>query len=383
MTDLNQASQPDHELPRPIGTPTPETDQKPQPRSGRALFAKLNPEALKAAWVGRLVMIVLAALLVMLIGRLIRRIDWAYVWAALSQLSWWQPVLLFVIVLLRQVANGAPLMYNIPGTSLRQAVICDMAAATMGVLAPPPSESGLRIAMFRSWGTAISVAVSGAVLNSVTFFLIRFSAPLLGFMIVAVAGRPLGFRWLDVFSLLIAAVLLVGVLLVVRSTNLARWVGRQSGRLVRLVRPGVDPEAWADTCADFRQDVAGRFGYGFPRSLLANLVMLVLDVLILFLSLRFVGLTPEQLPAADILIAHLFAFPLTAFPMSGIGVMDAAALASMVEAGGPGITERVLAGLIIWRVFTVLLVFGLGLIALVVWRRSGATATPDDEPAAG
>jgi uncharacterized membrane protein YbhN (UPF0104 family) len=99
----------------------------------------------------------------------------------------------------------------------------------------------------------------------------------------------------------------------------------------------------------------------------------------LFASLRFVGLTPAQLPAADILIAYLFAFPLTAFPMSGLGVVDAAALASMIEAGGAGVTEPAIAGLNIWRVFTVVVVFLLGLIAVAAWRRtSGRTPSAHD-----
>jgi len=347
--------------------------------SPRELLAEVPRRELKAAWVGRLITLAVAVLLVIVIGRFIRRVDWPSVGAALAQLSWWQLLLLFVLVLLRQVANGAPLMFNIPGVTLRQAAVSDLAASTMGVIAPPPSESALRIAMFRSWGTPMSLAVAGAVMNSVTFFLIRFSAPAFGFVVVALTGRPLGLRWLDVISLLIAAVLLVGVLLVVRTATWARWVGLQAGRLTRRIRPSVDPEAWAQACASFRDSIAGRFGYAFPRALLANLVMLMLDATILFASLRFVGLTPAQLPAADILIAYLFAFPLTAFPMSGLGVVDAAALASMIEAGGAGVTEPAIAGLIIWRVFTVVVVFLLGLIAVAAWRRtSGRTPSAHD-----
>ncbi len=353
---------------------------EPVPSPGE-LLAEVDRTGLKAAWVGRLVMTALAVLLVVVIGRFIRRVDWSMVWSALSQLSWWQPLLLFVLVLFRQVANGAPLMFNIPGVTLRQAAISDLAASTMGVIAPPPSESALRIAMFRSWGTPLSLAVAGAVMNSVTFFLIRFSAPALGFLVVALTGRSVGLRWLDVISLLIAALLLIGLLLVVRTATWARWGGLQAGRLARRLRPEVDPDAWADACAAFRDGIAGRFGFAFPRALLANLVMLMLDATILFASLRFVGLTTDQLPAADILIAYLFAFPLTAFPMSGLGVVDAAALASMVEAGGPAVTEPAIAGLIIWRLFTVVVVFLLGLIAVGAWRRASGRQQPMDEVA--
>lgn len=262
-----------------VTEPTSPEDSSEDASAG-ALIRKVDRDTLKAAWAGRLAMLALGVLLIVVIARFVRRVDWALVWSALSQLTWWQPLLLFGLVLVRQVANGAPLMFNIPGTSLKQATVCDMAAATMGVIAPPPAESAIRIAMFRSWGTTMPLAVAGAVLNSFSFFLIRFTAPLLGFIVVLITGRALQVRWLDVISLLIATVLLAGLLLVVRSTGLARWVGHTGGRLVRRFRPTVDPEAWAEACGNFREGVAGRFGYGFPRSLLANLVMLILDVLI-------------------------------------------------------------------------------------------------------
>lgn len=359
----------------PQAHPAPAPDQDGAGASEEGLLASVGGAGLRAAWVGRAIMIVLALLLLLVLTRFIRQVDWAMVWAALTHLSWWHPLVLFGLVLVRQVANAAPLTFNIPGVTLRQATVNDMAASTMAAVAPPPSEMALRVAMFKSWGTPVPLAVAGAVMNSVTFFLIRFSAPLLGFVLVAIAGRPLGLRWLDVISLLIAAAIMIGLLLVVRTETWARWVGLQAGRLVQRFRPSVDPQSWSDSCAGFRDGIADRFGYAFPRALLANLAMLMVDATILFSSLRFIGVTSAQLPAADVFIAYLFAFPLTAFPMSGMGVMDAAALASMVEAAGPAVQEPAIAALIIWRVFTVLVTFVLGLGAVALWRRSNKSSS--------
>src|SRR5699024_7145559 len=130
------------------------------------------------------------------------------------------------------------------------------------------------------------------------------------------------------------------------------------------------PQAWASRCVQFRGEVAARFGYAFPRSLAALAVMLLADLSVLLAALRFVDVGPEHLGVLDVAIAFLFAYPLTAFAMSGLGIVDMVVLASLVAAGGDSVQEPALAALIIWRVFTVAgpLLIGLGAVAL--WRRS-------------
>jgi putative heme transporter len=98
------------------------------------------------------------------------------------------------------------------------------------------------------------------------------------------------------------------------------------------------------------------------------------------MCLRFVGLSPDQLSLLDIAIAYLFAYPFALFPFSGIGVVDALIVAGLVEAGGLSVEAPAVAGLIVWRVFTVGLPVLMGLGALVFWRR---TLPPGDEAVPG
>ena len=128
--------------------------------------------------------------------------------------------------------------------------------------------------------------------------------------------------------------LLVAVLLVVRSDQLAIRVGSFSGRMARKVRTSVDPDAWVRACVDFRVQISARFRYGFVRSLLALCGMLAADLTVLVLSLRFVGVSSSEVPLVYVAIAYLFAYPFTLFPFSGLGVVDALVLAAVVEAGG-------------------------------------------------
>ncbi len=103
----------------------------------------------------------------------------------------------------------------------------------------------LRVAMFRSWRVDVSEATAATTMNALTFFIVRFSTPLVGFALLPLLDVPPGLRWLDVASLLVAVVLVSLVLLVTRGEEWATRIGRRLGLLVRSVRRCTDPEAWA------------------------------------------------------------------------------------------------------------------------------------------
>jgi uncharacterized membrane protein YbhN (UPF0104 family) len=332
----------------------------------------------RKAWLRRLAMLALAVVVTVLIVRLIGAVDWAAVRDGLARLTWWQALVLVAVVVVRQVLNALPLAFYIRGVSAYKATLNDLGAILMSVIAPPPSDLALRVAMFTSWGVAAAKGLAGTLMNTLTFYVVRFSAPAVGFLLLLMLGRPAGIRWLEVLSILVAALILAGILLVLRSEALARTVGTRAGRLVRRVRRTVDPEAWAQACLTFRADISATFHRGFPRSLLSLAGMLATDVLVLLLCLRFVGIGASDASLADIAVAYLFAYPFTLFPFSGIGVVDALILAALVESGGSEIEAAAVAGLVVWRVFTVGLPVLMGALAVATWRRTlPAPAEPE------
>jgi uncharacterized membrane protein YbhN (UPF0104 family) len=337
-----------------------------QPRSGRP------------AWVTRLVLLAVAIAATFIVVRLVGRIDWSAVWEALTRLTWWQPFVLLAVVVVRQVLSALPLALYIRGVSVYRATVNDLGAILMSVVAPPPSDLALRVTMFTSWGVSAAKGVAGTLMNTLTFYIVRFSAPALGFVLLLATGRPPGIRFLEIVSILVAVTILVAILLVLRSEGLARTVGTRTARLVRRVRKTVDPDAWAEACLRFRADISATFRRGFPRSLAAMVGMLTTDVLVLLLCLRFVGIFPGDVSLADVAIAYLFAYPLTLFPFSGIGLVDALILAALVEAGGLHLEAAAVAALVVWRVFTVGVPVLMGVVAVGLWRRSvaGQASTP-------
>ncbi|MEI7056509.1 lysylphosphatidylglycerol synthase domain-containing protein [Nocardioides sp. CCNWLW239] len=325
------------------------------------------------AWVSRVVLLLVAVISTVIVVRLVGQVDWEAVWAALTHLSWWQPVVLVALVLVRQILLAMPLRFFIRGVTFYRATINDLGATLMSMIAPTPSDIALRVAMFKSWGVSAAKGLAGTVMNSLTFYIARFSAPLLGFVLLFAVGESPSYRWFELLSIAVAVVILVTVLLIVRSDPLARAVGTRSAQVVRRFRKTVDPDRWADACQRFRADISERFRGGFVWAVASQAGMMVVDLALLMLCLRFVGVSADQVGFVWIAIAYLFAFPLTVFPLWGIGIVDALILAALVEAGGPEVEAAAVAALIVWRGFTVGLPVLLGAIAVLMWRREVAT----------
>jgi hypothetical protein len=322
----------------------------------------------------RLILLVAAVVIGWLVVRLVGQVDWDEVWTSLKHLAWWQAPVLAAVLVVRQVLNAWPLALFIPGVSVYRATLNDQVAILMSTVAPPPSDLALRLSMFSSWGVPVSKGLAGTVMNTLSFYVVRFGAPAVGFALLAVTGGPVGLRWADLVSIAVAVGILVGVLLVVRSEHLAVKVGRTAAAVAGRVRRGIDPDAWARACTEFRHDIAGRFRSGFPRALLVLSGMLAVDLLLLVMCLRFVGVGASEVTVAEISVAYLFAYPFTLFPLQGLGLVDALILAALVEAGGIDVEAAAVAALVVWRVFTLGGPMLLGTLALAAWRRSAAGA---------
>lgn len=318
-----------------------------------------------------MLLLVVAAVLVVSLLRSVAALDLAGVLDALARLPWWSAPLLLALLCVRQVCMAMPLTILLPGTGLERALVNDLSASTAAAFAPAPSDMVLRVAIFRSWGVEVDRAVVATGLNALTFFIVRFSAPLVGLALLPLMRVPPGLRLLDLASLLLAAVLSGLLVLVVRGEEQAAAVGDRLGRLARVMRPSVRPEGWSDALRRSQRHVAADAHRRVPLSLVAGAGVLLCDLAILTIALRLMGVASRALSSADIASGYLIAYPLTMFPAQGLGVMDSAMLASFAETAGQATLEPAVAAVVVWRVLVILGPFLLGLLALVRWRRSG------------
>lgn len=320
-------------------------------------------------WLRLVLIAALVVVVVVVIRGLLGDVDWAKVRDAVSRLEWWQFVVLVVGLLLRQFLNAMPLALFIPGCTPFRALQNDQAAILMTTVAPPPSDVVMRLAMFTSWGIPATSGLAGTVMNTVSFYVVRFGAPLLGVLLMLVLGEFHPGEFVSaLISGAVSAALLTVVWLAFRGEGFTVALARRLGRFVGRFRASVDPDAWAEWATDFRGRVVDRVPSALPRSLLALVAMVVVDASLIVLSLRFVGVTSSEVPAVEVLVAFLVAYPLTLFPFSGLGILDAVVVATLlaIEAGAD--EAELVAGFVVWRAITILGPILLGLLSVGLWK---------------
>jgi uncharacterized membrane protein YbhN (UPF0104 family) len=327
--------------------------------------------------------LVVARILINLVGS----VDWRQVGSALGKLSWADAPVLLALLLLRQGFNSVPLAVFVPGLRFVRGFQNDLTANLVGTVAPPPGDIVVRISMFRSWGISPIDAMPGVTLNSLAFYVIRFSIPILGVVLLIRQELTGAQVWSAVLSLLVAASIVVALVLVARGERFARLLGHRAGILVSRFREGVDPDEWSDKVAGFRSTMSTRLRRGLPPSLAALAAMVITDGLIVLLCLRIVGVDSALLPAVLILGGFFVAYPLTALPLAGLGVLDAALVVAYTETAGVDAEPAIVAALVVWRVVTILGTLALGAISFAWWRwqisrgRILSGDAPEEEPA--
>ena len=328
------------------------------------------------------VSLIVARILINLVGS----VDWRQVGTALSQLEWAQVPLLVGLLIVRQAFNSVPLSVFVPGLGFRHGFQNDLTANLVGTVAPPPSDIVVRISMFRSWGISPVDGMPGVTLNSLAFYVIRFSVPILGVVLLIRSDLSGSQIWSAVISLIVAVGIIVSLVLVARGERFARIMGRRAARVASRVRDDVDAEVWAEKVAGFRATMSTRLSRGLPPSLGALAAMVITDGLIVLVCLRLVGVDSSLLPVALVLGSFFVAYPLTALPLAGLGVLDAALVVAYTETAGVEWEPEIVAALVVWRVLTIIGTLALGGLSFAWWRwqiSRGRILSGDDPDEAG
>jgi uncharacterized membrane protein YbhN (UPF0104 family) len=174
--------------------------------------------------------------------------------------------------------------------------------------------------------------------------------------------------WSALASALVAVLMVTGLMLVARGDHLARLIGAKTARVVSRFKDGVDAEAWADAVGNFRETMSTRLTRGLPLSLTSLAAMVLVDGVIVLVALRMVGVSATILPVLVVLGTFLVAYPLTALPLAGLGILDAALVVTYTEVAGSAAESEIVAALVLWRVTTLIGALLLGFLTLGWWR---------------
>jgi uncharacterized membrane protein YbhN (UPF0104 family) len=338
--------------------------------------AEANKAPAPKPWLKRVVVVVLIAIAVVIVVRAARGVDWSAVGRALRRLSVGEGVALLAVLALRQVLNSVPLALFTEKLGLRRALLSDTTANLVAYITPPPGDMVMRVSMFRSWRVDVNRGMTGVTLNMVSFYAIRFLAPTVGLVLLSVHEFSARNLWVAIGSGLVSVTLLGGLALILRSDRTAAWIGTTAGSALGRFRSSIRPEAWAASLVESRLNMLEGVRRGLGGAMLALLGMVSCDAAILTLALRFVGLSSERLTILEIAGTFFIAYPLTLFPVGGLGILDATLLALLTEIAGVAGEADIAAALILWRVTTILVPLAVGVPALLAWRRSARrTAT--------
>ncbi|MEP6563350.1 MAG: lysylphosphatidylglycerol synthase domain-containing protein, partial [Nakamurella sp.] len=262
------------------------------------------------------------------------QVDWAQVGDALGRLTWWEIVVVAMIVALRQTVNASTLVILLPGLRLRQALTTALSGTLIQTFTPPPSDAVLRMSILRSYGVEATRGAAALVLDTLVFYLARFVAPMVGLVLAVIALPVMPIQvWMAVGGAAVGAALVGALIIISRGERAAGGFGRTAAVVVQRLRPSIDPDGWSAALVRFQQQSAAGLFRKIVQATPTMIAFIVVDGIVLVASLRFVGIPGEQIGYLAVLAGLLSLYPLTIFPFAGLGVLDAA-LIVLINAEG-------------------------------------------------
>src|SRR3954468_10908897 len=298
------------------------------------------------------------------------------VWTSVLSMSWVQVAVLLVAAVWNLATYQFVVLSTMPGLTFPQATVSTETTTAVAntVVGGSAISLGLTYAMNSSWGfsrsrTSVSLLVSGLFNNFAKLGLPVLALALLLFEAPPSAGRVLA-GLAGVAGLVVAV---VGLWLLMRSRDSAARGGRVLGRWASVLiapfgRPPV--QGWDKATTKFRDRTALLLHARWQWITLATLVSHLSLFLVLLLSLRFVGVSSDQVSWVEALAVFAFARLLTAIPFTpgGLGVIELALITGLSAAGGD--RAMVAAGTLIFRALTFVLPIPLGLGTYIFWQRN-------------
>jgi len=279
------------------------------------------------------------------------------------------------------LANQAAL----PGLRLSRSAVVTQTTTTVANTLPAGGAVaiGLTYAILSSWGftggeTALFVGVTG-IWNIFT----KLALPVLALALLVLSGRTypalVGAAAVGLAVLVIAVVLLA---LIFRSESMARKVGELVGRVISAVgRPfGRRPATgMGDGAARFRRETIVLVRRRWIRLTWTTVLSHIALYFVLLLSLRHMGISEQELSAAEIFAVFAFSRLLSAVPVTpgGVGVIDLGYVAGLANFY-PAEKAEIVAGVLIFRVLTYGIQIPIGAFTYFIWRgkRSWRRDTP-------
>jgi uncharacterized membrane protein YbhN (UPF0104 family) len=318
-------------------------------------------------------------------------IDYEAVFRAIGTISAVEWVILIVVALLRFIPEGWVYRAAQPGLSIGQGTQLFLVSETLTNIPPGGLDLVARYQMSKSWGFSTGEATSATIASWVFTALSKLILPIAAVLFLAI--RRVGDDDLDLLAIIAFVVVAVGALvlyLVLRSPDLAARIGEMLGRVVRWVSGIFRREVQTDfrqLVLEFREESSALLRQQTAIGTIAGVTARVASFLVLFLALRFVGITTDQLHWTVAFAAFAVTMAITVIPIFNMpGIAEAVLIATFNAAAGGGAADQVAAAVFVYRILTWLTPIPFGGLAFTRWRNemraSGKTELLDafDDP---
>jgi uncharacterized protein (TIRG00374 family) len=271
-------------------------------------------------------------------------------------------------------------VYNtlIPGLGWWEGWKAWASSNSVAFVAPPGADLAIRFGMYRTAGIEGEAAGAGIILSWFFTTGYKLVLPIIVLTWIVIAENITDSATVTLVSIGLAAVIGgIGFLfLILYRETAAERVGETVERWYNGLAGGKwkFPEAM-DTgtkLVDFRSQVIGTLKARWLQATLSTFTAQAIFVIMLVMSMRFVGVTSEQASLGVIFDAYAVGLLLSMIPIfpGGIGVVEIAYVGVIVgTSGNTELATAVTAGAFIHRIFTWLVPILVGLIPLGAWRR--------------
>ena len=361
-------------MPDPSTTPHPDAPAK--PAGGHSTRRRVISTAIS--------LIVVVGIFVYAIPRIA---DYGEVWRTVTTLTLVESATLILVMVFNLFTYWFANMAALPGLKFGQAAVLTQTTTSVANTIPAGGAValGLTYQILRSWGfTGSAIALYIGVTGIWNIFT-KLALPVISIAVLAFTGGGsaayVGAALIGVAVLAVAVVLLA---LVFWRESFARRVGDRLGRIVSWFRKLAHKEPvtdGADRATSFRADTVELVHRRWIAITLTTILSQLALYAVLLLALRHVGVSQQEVSAAQVFAVFAFGRLLTALPITpgGLGLVELGYIGGLVAAGGA--KPQVVAAVLLFRVLTYGIQIPLGAFTYMIWRAK--TGWRRDEPPEG
>jgi putative heme transporter len=310
--------------------------------------------------------------------------DLSSVWASMRSLTWRELLVLVGIAVWNLFTYFIVVRLATPGLTYPQAVVLTETTTAVANALPAGGAIGvgLTYSILSSWGFSKTRATLSVVVTGIWNNFVKLGTPIVAIAWVAIEGKSgAGSLVAAVAGLAGLAAAVVVFALLLRSEEFAVRFGLFFQGIATWLRArfGKGPATgWDVALTRFRGRVIGLVRHRWIGLTAATVVSHLSLYLVLLVALREMGVSQQEVSAAQVLTAFAFARLLTAIPLTpgGVGVVELALITAITHAGGA--KADVVAAVLIYRLLTYVAPILFGAFTYLYWRRN--TSWRDSAP---